>query len=145
MSRAHQQRISLQVEDFVRARGDLVGELEHGAEVVQVRFPPTRGPGSQGPVVDDLDVGCDRGGIAIEVERRHPPDRARRRRRAGARGAVGEELGVALVQAGDGVAQPVGGEALPPSDSSLRVGLGDNDLHHLVGADIELAAGEPAG
>ena len=61
---------------------------------------------------------------AIEVERRtHRRDRARRRRGAGARRALGEELGVALVQAGDGVAQPVGGEDLGPPAPSLRVDL----------------------
>ena len=55
-------------------------------------------------------------------------DRARRRRGAGARGAVGEELGVALVQPGDGVAEPVGGEDLAAPASSLRVDLDQDDI-----------------
>ena len=67
---------------------------------------------------------------AIEVGQRssgHRRDRARRRRGARALGAVGEELGVALVQAGDGVAQPVGGEDLGPPASPLRVDLDQDD------------------
>ena len=90
----------------------------------QQRFRPARGPGPQGPVVDDLDGGRERRGAAIEVERsQQRRDRARRRRGAGARGAVGEELGVALVQARDGVAEAVGGEDLGAPAPALRVDL----------------------
>ena len=142
---AHEERIGPQAEDVVLAHGDVVGDLEQRAAVLQQRFRPARGPGPQDPVVDDLDGGCERGGEAIEVDRsQHRRDRARRRRGAGARGAVGEEVGVALVQPDDGVAQPVGGEALDPPASSLRVDLDQSDSLSLVGADIELPAGEPA-
>ncbi len=112
---AHEERVGLQAEDVVDAHGDVVGELEQGAEVLQQRFRPARGPGPQRS-----------GGRRPRWRARarwrsdrgravpHGRDRARRRRGAGALGAVGEELGVALVQAGDGVAEPVGGEDLGP-------------------------------
>ncbi len=108
-------------------------------------FRPARGPGPQDPVVDDLDGRCGHRGEAIGVER--PPDRrdrARRRRRAGARGTVGEELGVALVQADDGVAQAIGREQLGPPATSARVDFVQGELLSLVGADIERPADEPA-
>ena len=143
VSRAHDERIGVQAKDFFGARGGVVGDLEQGAEVLQERFRPTRGPGSQAPVVDDLDGGCDRGGDAIEVEPR-PPHRPRPCRGAGARGPVGKELGVAFVQPRDGVAQPVDGEDLGPRPSSLGVDLDQSDPLALVGADIETRAGKPA-
>ena len=135
----------MQTEEFVGARGGVVGELEHGAEVLKVRFRPTREPGPQGPVVNDLDGGCDQRGDAIEVERSlHSHDRLRRCRGAGTRGAVGEEIGVPFVQPRDGVAQPVDGEDLGPRPSSLGVDLDQSDPLALVGADIERRAGKPA-
>ena len=70
-------------------------------------------------------------------QQRH--DRACRRRGADARGAVGEELGVQLVQAGDGGAQLVDGEKL-----ASPVDLAQNDDLPLVGADVELPAGYTA-
>ena len=113
--------------------------------VLQQRFRPPGGPGSERPVVDGLDGRCVRGRVAIGVERsQHCRDRARRRRGAGARGAVGEKVGVALIQAGDAVAQPVAGEELGPLHVSLRVDLGQDDFLFLVGADIDRRAGYPA-
>ena len=145
VSPAQEQRIRLQAEDLVVAQGGVLGELERGAVVLQQRLPPVRGPGPQDPVVDDLDAGCERRCVAIDIERAQiGRDRARCRRRVGALGAVEEKLGVALVQAGDGVAQPVGGEDLGPPASPVRVDLDQKDVLGLVGADIELLAGQPA-
>src|SRR5262249_17623105 len=96
-------------------------------------------------MVDHLDIGPDRRGPAIEIgwpeERRH---RARRRRGAAARGAVGEQLGVALVQPGDGIAQAVGGEDLAPRAPSLPVDLDQLDGLALEGADVPRSAADPA-
>ena len=54
------------------------------------------------------------------------------------------ELGVALVQADDGVAQAIGGEQLGPAATSARVDFGQGELLSLVGPDIERPADEPA-
>ena len=75
----------------------------------QKRLGSAQDPEPDGAVIDELDGGRERRGAAIEVERsQHRRDRARRRRGAGALGAVGEQLGVALVQPDDGVAEAVG-------------------------------------
>ncbi len=120
---AHEERVGSQAEDVVDAGGAVVGELEQGAERAAgpLRLRARTGE-PDGAVVDELDVGRERRAVAIEVERsQQRRDRARRRRGAVALGAVGEELGVALVQPGDGVAQPVGGEDLgPPASSAAR-------------------------
>src|SRR5439155_23361696 len=82
----------------------------------------------------------------IGVERsQYRCDRARRRRGAGACGAVGEEMGVAYVQAGERAAQAVRGEGLGPPASPPRVALDQNELLSLVGTDIEVPTGVPAG
>ncbi len=135
----HEQRVGSQAEDVVDANGDVVGDLEQGAEacagrlrapradpIPRVRWSTTRWR-ARAPWRSDR-------GRTVPSMRR---DRARRRRGAGARGAVGEELGVALVQPRDGVAQLVGGEDLGPPASPLRVDLDQDDLLALVGADIE--------
>ena len=100
------------------------------------RMRPQRALGSahrpepEGPAVDELDVRREPLRRAIGVERSAAcvRDRARRRRGAGALGAFGEQLGVALVEAGDGVAEAVGGEDLGPPASSLGVDLDQDDL-----------------
>jgi len=143
VKRAHQERIRFQSEDFIEARGDVVGELQHGAHVLHDRLLPTGGPGSQDPVVDDLGGGREK--RMIRLPRLHPRHRACGRRSAGALGAVGEELGVALVEPDDGVAQPFDREDLAPAAPPLRVDLGQLDVRLLVGADIETPAGKPAG
>ena len=66
------------------------------------------------------------------------------RRGAGALGAVGEQLGIALVQPGDGVAQVVVGEDLEPLASPLRIDLDQHHVIELVRAGIERSAGGPA-
>ena len=117
--------VRLQAEDFVDPHGDRIGNLEQGAVVLQHRFRPARGPGPQDPVVNGLDGGSKRHGDVIKAERSpdSAADRTRRHRARRARGAVRKELGVALVQARDGVAQSVGGEHLGPPLSSARVDL----------------------
>src|SRR5262249_59464650 len=88
--------------------------------------------------------GYKQGGMAIGVgwpdARRNRPCR---RCGNGPRGAIGQQLGVALVEPDDGVAQMVGGEDLG-SPTSLRVDLRQIDYLDLVGADVELLAGDPA-
>jgi hypothetical protein len=93
-------------------------------------------------MVDGLDVGREPRTVAIDVEwpqtRR---DRPRRRHGSGARRTFGEELGVPLVQPGNGFTEPVGGEIFAAPASSLRVDLHDSDLLDIECADIELSAG----
>jgi hypothetical protein len=94
-------------------------------------------------VVGELDVRRERRGIAIGVrgpEQRR--ERARRRRGTVARGAVGEELGIPLVQPGERSTQPVGRPLLGPPTSPVRIGFDQNDPFVLVGADVEVSAGD---
>src|SRR5262249_30887244 len=92
-------------------------------------------------VVDELDVGPNGRGPAIEVGLpEEGRDRARRCRGAVARGALGEQLGVALVEADDGVAKAVGGEDLAPRAASLSVDLDQLDGLALKGADVPRSA-----
>src|SRR5439155_13797519 len=60
------------------------------------------------------------------------------------RWAVGKKVGVALVQADDGVAQAVGGEDLVTVVLPARIDLDQEEILDLVRADIERPADEPA-
>ena len=134
---AHEERVGSQAEDVVDARGKVFRDLEQGAESAQECLGSAGGPKPEEPVVDELDGGREDRGPAIEVMwSQHHRDRARRRRGAGACGPVGEEVGVALVQAGDGGAEPVGGEDLGPPASPMWIDLDQDDLVDLVGTDI---------
>src|SRR5262249_58419471 len=97
-----EERVGLQGEDIVVALGD-IGEIEPRAPVPQELLRPTCRPGPQYPVVDLLDPGCERLGIVIVERPQRQCSRACDRRGPGARGSVGEELGVALVEPDDGV------------------------------------------
>src|SRR5262249_51419699 len=99
-----------------------------------------------GAVVDDFDGRSERGGVAIWIEpAQHRSDRARRRCGAGTLGAVGEQLGVPLVESHDGLGQAVDGEALGTPAETLFVDLVQGDEPDLVVADVELSAGRSAG
>src|SRR5262249_7849214 len=114
----------VQGENVVNTDGDVVSELDEGAETLQHRVRSARGPGPQGTVVDGLDGGSERRGKALDLGRsREGRGRSRRREGAGGLGALGKELGVALVQASDGVAEMVRGEALVPPAPPLCVDL----------------------
>src|SRR5262249_11443676 len=111
--RGYEERVRLQGEDIVEADGVVLDEIEPDAYVPQELLRSPRGPGAQSPVVDDLDGGFERLGIAIEVERpQRQRHRARDPRDADARGPVGQQLGVTLVEPDDGVTQVVRGEGL---------------------------------
>ena len=141
---AQQDRVGLETEHVVDAGGDVVGELEQGAEAAQQRVGAAAGREADGAVVDERDVGGERRGVAIEVGRRHHGrDRARRRRGAGACRAVGEQLGVAFVQPRDGVAQAILGELLDPPASSLRVDLDHDDLLESYGPTSNFPPANP--
>src|SRR5262249_26974293 len=144
--RAQESSVGAQGEDVLDAVGDVVGEFEESAERAQVGVASARGRQADGPVVvDELDGWVERRGEAIEADR---PDQRRDRPRrccgAGARGAVGEQLGVALVEPDDGVAQVIWAEDLAPPVSPLRVDVAQYELLPLVGTDIERPAREPA-
>ncbi|MGH7339952.1 MAG: hypothetical protein ACREKH_05615, partial [Candidatus Rokuibacteriota bacterium] len=81
-------------------------------------------------MVDGLDVWCERQLHVAHGKHlpREPGDRARRRRAPGARGTFGKQLGKALVQPDQGVAQPIGGEDLEPPAETLRVDLDEKDI-----------------
>ncbi len=109
--------------------GDVVGDARAASGASAGTLRSARGPEPDGPVVDELDGGRERRRPAIErpavpASPRPSAPSPRRGRAPGRR----EELGVALVQPGDGVAQPVGGEDLAPPASPLRVDLDQNDL-----------------
>src|SRR5262249_30475300 len=124
VSHAHEERTRVQAENVVNTDGDVVGELDEGAETLQHRVRSARGPGPQGTVVDGLDGGGGPGGKALDRGRSgEGRGRSRGRDGAGALGAFGKELGVALVQAYDGVAEMVRGEALVPPAPPLCVDL----------------------
>src|SRR5262249_28990019 len=118
----HEERVGPQGEDIVEALGE-VDEPEPGAPVLHRRFCSARGPGPQDAMVEDLHGRWEGAGPAIELDREAHDrrDQPRGRRGAGAGGAVGEQLDVALVQPRDGVAQAVGGEGLDPPESSVPV------------------------
>src|SRR5262249_28625957 len=146
MCPSREQRVRPETGDVIVTEYDVVGDLQNGAKLLPECFGPTREPGSEDPVIDDLHVGRPRCRVAIGMEwavdgRR---DRTCRRRGAVARGPGGEQLGVALVQPHDRVAQPVGGEPLHPPASSVRIHLDHDEYVRLVGADIELPTREPA-
>src|SRR5262250_3532539 len=103
-----------------------------------------RRPQPKTSVIDELDVVCEQRVAVTEVEAEERRDQTRRRRGALALGAVGEELGVALVQTRDGVAQAVGSEVFAAPPPSLLVDLEKREDLDLVGADVELLAGCPA-
>jgi len=142
---AHQERIGSQRQNVVDAPRTVAREVEQRAVQTQEARWTARGPEAEGSVVDAIDIRREYRGHAIDIARpEHRRHRSRRCRRACALGAVGGEVGVALVQSGDGVAQPVLGEDLRPPASPLHVGLDQDDFLVFVGADIELAAGRPA-
>ena len=88
-----------------------------------------------------LDVECEPAHTTHVPRSLYQRHRSRRRRRARALGPVGQQLGVALVQADDGVAQMLGGEALVPPPLPLGVDLEQSDYLSLVGANIERPTG----
>ena len=137
----YEERVGSEGENVVDGRGEVVREVEQRADTPPHCFGSVHGPQPDGPVVDELDAGRERPAVGRSRQRQ---DRARRRRGAGALRAAGEDVGVAFVQAGDGVAQPVDGEDLTPPASPLYVDLDQNDLFSLIGADIELRTGKAA-
>src|SRR5262249_47190032 len=124
MCPSREQRVRPETDNVVVTEDDVVGDLQNGAQLLPVRFGATCEPGPEDPVIDALDVGCPRRRLTIEIEwadgRR---DRSRHRGGAGTRGAVWQEVGIAVVEPDDGIAHAVGGERLPPSPSPVRIDL----------------------
>jgi hypothetical protein len=136
----------VEAQDVVEAAAGVGGKVEDAAQHVQILLGalPRRQP--EGPVVDELDGGVERPASG-EACRPVPHDRDRTRCRYGADTlrAVGQEVGVALVEADDGVAQPVGGEELRPRAPSSRVDLDQEKAWCLEGADVEPSNGRAGG
>src|SRR5262249_41907178 len=104
-----------------------------------------RGLESERSVVEELDFGMERAGDAIDVEGgEQPVDGTRRRRGKGARGTVGEAVGIPRIQKSDRITQAVGMEDLRPTASPGRVGLDHVDPLVLVSADVEASAPDAA-
>src|SRR5262249_4818825 len=105
---SYEQRVGAQREDVVDASGEAVGDLEHGAHELEDGLRSVRRWEPQRPAIDVCDLWREPRGIAIEVERSEDSrGRARRRRGAGTLAALAEKVGVTLIQAGYGVAEPV--------------------------------------
>ena len=138
-------RVRLQREDRVVPEHDIAGDLAQGAEVVEERGGATDGPGSEPPVIDRLEVGGEHGRPAIEIALRPHlrSHRACRRRRALTLRALGQQLGVALVEAGNRIAEAVGREHLCVPAETALVDLEELDPLVLVGADVVATAGGP--
>src|SRR5215470_17663058 len=130
----------------LRISSTLIAMSSESSRRARLCCSAVRRPGAQYPMVDVLDVGCERArqAIGIEPSLQELCRGARRRRGAGAFGAVGEDLGVALIEPGDGVTQPIGGEDLAPPLPSLRVDLDRTDYFSLKGTDIELLVCYPS-
>src|SRR5205807_1919872 len=102
-----------QRDDVVNSDGDAFGHVGHGLQMAKHHFRSVSGPGSQRPMVEALETGSKRRGPAIKVEwSYHRRDRARRRGGARAFASLGKELGIALVQAHDGVSNAIDSERL---------------------------------
>ena len=135
---AQEHGVGPDADDVVDAVGDALGNLEQASEPPPHGFDSGQRPDTLRPMVEVLDGGGVRPGVGIGVERpQHRRDRARGRRGAGALGALGEQLGVALVQPHDGVGEAVGGEELAPTEAPAFVGLDDADRLSLTGGDVE--------
>ena len=143
---AQEERVGSQAEDIVDAVGDAVGNLEQAAHSAEYAFGSSReSEQPDGPVIGELDGRRERRGPAIGVVRpEYRRDGTRRRRGASALGAVGEELGVALVEARDGVAEAIGGEDLEPPHQRFPIDLEEVEGFPLVGGDVEGRAGDTA-
>src|SRR5207249_3054316 len=112
---AHEERVGSEAENIVEVKDEVVRDLEQGVDPASDRLGSAEGRKAERPVVDVLTVRRDDRVDGVRVWAPQDRDRARRRRGAGARGAVGEEAGVALVQPDESVGQPVGGEPVRPS------------------------------
>src|SRR5215468_7748317 len=143
---AHEGHLGSQAKDVIEPGDDVVGDVEERVQPVEVGCGAARRPDSDdAAMVDELEGRGHRGGVAIEVKRSgHRRDRARRRGGAGARRAVGEYLGIALIEPGDGIAQPIAGEDLAPPLPSLRVDLDRTDYFSFKGTEVELLVCYPA-
>src|SRR5262249_49301440 len=107
--RSYEKRVGAQAEDVLDAVGDAVGDFEDGTPELEDGLLSVRRREPQRAAVDVRDLWRESHCMAIEVERsEHSRGRACDRRGTGTLGAVGKEVRVALVQAGHGVAQPVG-------------------------------------
>src|SRR5262249_10514298 len=115
------------------------GGLEERAQRGAVLRDSVYRPEPDDPVVVVGDIGGHRRGLVIEVERSNLRcDRAGGRGDAPPLGAVWEQLGVALVQADDGVAQPVGGEVLGPPAAPGWVDLDESNDLSVIWTHVEL-------
>ena len=95
-------------------------------------------------VVRELDHGRKYCHPVAESESEQHLQRPRRRRGADARGPFREQLGVALVEPDDRIYEVVGGEYFGAPPAAVEVDLVEYDILTIVGADVEVLAGEGA-
>lgn len=142
---ANEEGIGLDRENLVGAHV-LSAELELAAPLSEVLVCPARAPEVKAPMVDQLDEPGRRGRHAFHVEWPVPPrDRTRRCPGTLTLRSLGEQRGVALVEAGDGVEGVIGGEHLVPAPAPAVVQLRDRIRLMLILADIEAPAARGAG
>ena len=112
--------------------------VEQDAQRLEVGLASLRRRQPESAMIRKRDVGSQDGGQAIEVEAaEHRPHQRQRPRHLIPGRTLRQRLGIALVQAGDGVAEAIGGEGLLPADQPTRVGLEDAERFALVLSDVE--------
>ena len=124
--------------------GDVVRELhDERAHRRDQSVPAVQHTEADGAMVDGDDARRERGSEALGVGGAVVVRRDRARRAGGARscGPLGEQLGMTLVQADDGVAEAIRSEHLLAERQSVRIGLQQRDRFTLVRTDVEARAG----
>src|SRR5262249_56766476 len=109
LRKVYEDAVRREAQGVVDADHDVGGSGVEGTEPRQELLGTARGLESERSVVEELDRGMERAGDAIDVEGvEQRLDGTRRRRGAGARGTVGEEVGMPSIQPGERITQPLG-------------------------------------
>jgi hypothetical protein len=142
MRSKHDERVGPEREDVVPAgRGGGFDQVDHRAERGDhgVASPYRLVPDAA--VVDHLDLGRERPAVRVFAQHSHG---ASDRRRSLALGAGGQVLGIALVQAHDGIAQVVERKDLAAPQPPLVVHLDEVEDRPLERSDVDVLEAEAA-
>src|SRR5262249_30176742 len=145
LRKVYEEAVRPEAQDVVDPDHDVGGNGVEGTEPRQELLRTVRGLESERSVVEELYRGMERAGDAIDVEGvEQRLDGTRRRRGPGARGTVGEEIGMPRIQLGDRITQAVRMEDLGPTASPGRIGLDPADPLVLVSPDVEASVPDTA-